>query len=116
MVAVGVAARIAPIVAWGGAIVLAVGIGRALGLGTVTRLRASGFEMVWHATERVARVARGGEVALEAELRNRGVDDARGVNVRAVASSMLDVRVVPSAVDLPAGGRVRVAVIVRAKR
>src|SRR4029079_1673 len=101
---------------WGGAIVLAVGIGRALALATVTRLRASGFEMVWNSTKRVARTARDGEVLLEAELRNRGVDDARGVNVRAVASSMLDVRVVPSAVDLPAGGRVRVAVMVRAKR
>ena len=116
MVAVGVAARIAPIVAWGGAIVLAVAIGRALALATVTRLRASGFEMVWNATKRVARTARGGEVTLEAELRNRSVDDARGVNVRAVASSMLDVRVEPSAVDLPAGGRVRVSVVVRAKR
>src|SRR5262245_45020325 len=79
LVAVGVAARMAPVVAFGGAMVLAVAAGRALALATVTRLRVSGFEMVWTSSRRVSRVTRGGEVKLEAELRNRGGDDTRGV-------------------------------------
>lgn len=116
MVAVGLAARVAPVVAWGGAVVLAVAIGRAVALATVTRLRASGFEMVWNASRRVVRLARGADVTLEAELRNRGVDDARGVSLRAVASSMLEVSVEPAMLDLPAGARVRVDVRVHAKR
>ncbi len=116
MVAVGLAARVGPVVAWGGAVVLAVAIGRAAALATVTRLRSSGFEMVWNATRRVVRLARGGDIVLEAELRNRGVDDARGVGLRAVASSMLEVSVHPPMLDLPAGARVRVDVRVHAKR
>jgi uncharacterized protein (DUF58 family) len=116
MIMVGVAARVGPVVAWGGAMVLAVALGRAAALATVTRLRASGFEMVWNASRRVARVARDGEIVVEAELRNRGVDDARGVALRAVASSMLDASIEPSVVDLPAGARVRVDVHVRGRR
>ena len=101
MVAVGVAGRVAPVAAWGGAIILAVAVGRAGALMTVTRLRGSGFEMVWHTQKRVLRTTRGAAVHLEAELRNRGIDDARGVTLRAVASSLLDVSVSPAAVDLP---------------
>jgi uncharacterized protein (DUF58 family) len=116
LVAVGVAARMAPVVAFGGAMVLAVAVGRALALATVTRLRVSGFEMVWSTARRVSRVSRGGEIRLEAELRNRGVDDARGVAIRAVASSNLDVTVEPESIDLPAGAKVRLDVIVKTKR
>ena len=72
--------------------------------------------MVWTAQKRVARTARGGELHIEAELRNRGSSDARGVNVRAVASSHLDVTIEPRTMDLPAGSKVRVDVTVRAKR
>src|SRR4051794_3809963 len=95
LIAVGVAAKIPAVVAWGGALALAVAIGRATALGTVARLRGSGFEMVWNAPRRVLRAARGAELSVQAELRNRGVDDARGVNVRPVASSMLEVSVSP---------------------
>ncbi|MBL8612253.1 MAG: DUF58 domain-containing protein [Myxococcales bacterium] len=116
MVAVGIAARVPAVIAFGGAMVLAIGIGRAMALTTVTRIRASGFEMVWSHTRRVSRTARGGEVQLSCELRNRGVDDALGVNVRAVASSMLDVAVTPETIDLPAGSRVRLDVVVRPRR
>ena len=91
VVAVGVAAHAPAAVAFGGAMILAVAIGRAAALATVTRLRTAGFEMVWTAPKRVARTSRGGVVQLEAELRNRGSSDARGVNVRAVASSQLEV-------------------------
>ena len=89
VVAVGVAAHAPAAVAFGGAMILAVAIGRAAALATVTRLRTAGFEMVWNAQKRVARTSRGGVIHLQAELRNRGSNDARGMNVRAVASSQL---------------------------
>jgi uncharacterized protein (DUF58 family) len=116
MVAVGVAAKVSAAVAFGGAMLLAVTLGRALALATVTRIRASGFEMVWGTTRRVTRLERGGEVTLEAELRNRGFDDARGVSLRPVASSLLDVQIHPPVLDLPASAKVRFEVRVRAKR
>lgn len=96
--------------------VLAVAVGRAFALVTVTRLRSAGFEMVWSAQQRVARAARGEEITLEAELRNRSADEVRGVHIRAIASSMVSVRVVPEIVDLPAGGRARVDVVVACPR
>lgn len=116
MVAVGVAAKVSAAVAFGGAMLLAVTLGRALALATVTRIRASGFEMVWSMTRRVTRVERGEEVTIEAELRNRGFDDARGVSLRPVASSMLDVTIHPAVLDLPAASKVRFDVKVKAKR
>ncbi len=116
MVAVGVAAKVSAAVAFGGAMLLAITLGRALALSTVTRIRASGFEMVWGMARRVTRLERGDEVVIEAELRNRGVDDARGVNLRPVASSMLDVTIHPPVLDLPAASKVRFEVRVRARR
>ena len=116
MVAVGVAAKVSAAVAFGGAMLLAVTFGRALALATVTRIRSSGFEMVWSMTRRVTRVERGGEVIIEAELRNRGFDDARGVSLRPVASSMLDVTISPAVLDLPAASKVRFDVKIRGKR
>jgi uncharacterized protein (DUF58 family) len=116
MVAVGIAAKVSAAVAFGGAMLLAVTLGRALALSTVTRIRASGFEMVWGMSRRVTRIDRGGEVVIEAELRNRGFDDARGVSLRPVASSMLDVAIHPAVLDLPAASKVRFQIKVRAKR
>lgn len=116
VVATGIAVKVGPAVAFGGAMLLAVAVGRALALATVTRLRASGFEMVWTNADRVSRAARGETIVLEAELRNRGVDDARGVNLRAVASSMLAVEVEPESVHLPAKAKVRVTVRVTPRR
>jgi uncharacterized protein (DUF58 family) len=72
--------------------------------------------MVWSSPQRVARCARGGEVILEAELRNRGMDEVRGVAIRPISSSMLETTIEPTVVDLPAGARVRVDVKVKAKR
>lgn len=116
MVAVGVAAKVSAAVAFGGAMLLAVTLGRALALSTVTRIRASGFEMVWGTARRVTRAERGTEIVLDAELRNRGFDDARGVNLRPVASSMLEVSLHPNVLDLPAASKVRFEVRVRPKR
>jgi len=116
MVTIGFMTKVAAAVAFGGAMILAVALGRALALATVTRIRASGFEMVWGTARRVTRADRGTEVVLEAELRNRGFDDARGVNLRPVASSMLEVTVFPNVLDLPAASKVRFEVRVKAKR
>jgi uncharacterized protein (DUF58 family) len=116
LVALGAAARLAPVVAFGGAMLLAVAFGRAIALVTVTRLRASGFEMVWVGPARVHRVPCGGSVVLEAELRNRGTDAMRGVALRPLLSSMLEARITPATVDLPAGARARIEVTVRATR
>ena len=116
MVAFAVAFKMPAVIAFGGAVLLAVLLGRALALTSVTKIRGSGFEMVWAMPRRVSRLAREGEVTLTCELRNRGVDDARGVNLRAVSSSMLEVTMKPNEVDLPAGARVEVDLVVRAKR
>jgi uncharacterized protein (DUF58 family) len=116
LVALGAAARLAPVVAFGGAMILAVAIGRAVALVAVTRLRAAGFEMVWSGPVRVHRATRGGTVSVEAELRNRGSESVRGVALRPLASTMLDVEVTPPVIDMPAGSRARIDVTVRPKR
>jgi uncharacterized protein (DUF58 family) len=116
LVALGTAARLAPVAAFGGAMLLAVAIGRAVALVAVTRLRAAGFEMIWTGPTRVYRATRGGTVVLEAELRNRGGEAVRGVAVRPLASSMLSVHVEPTTLDLPAGARARIDVTVTALR
>jgi uncharacterized protein (DUF58 family) len=95
---------------------LAVALGRAIALVTVTRLRKAGFEMVWSSPKRVKRTARGARIVLEAELRNRGPEDVLGVSLRAIASSMLSVTAVPETFALPARGQVTVALEVEGRR
>ena len=75
LVALGTAARLPPVVAFGGAMILAVAFGRAIALASVTRLRAAGFEMVWRGSTRVHRTERGGELHIRAELRKSAVPD-----------------------------------------
>ncbi|MFO0679558.1 MAG: DUF58 domain-containing protein [Polyangiaceae bacterium] len=116
LVALGAAARVPALVAFGGAMVLAIAFGRAFARVSVARLRAAGFEMVWGRTTRVERLARGETFVLPVELRNRGTDDVRGVTLRPLASSMLDVTLVPDAIDLPPGARMRVDMTVTASR
>ncbi len=116
LVALGTAARLAPVVAFGGSMLLAVALGRALSLLAVARLRAAGFEMVWVGPTRVRRATRGQPLVLEGELRNRGDVPVRSVAVRPLASSMLDVSVEPETLDIPAGARARVDVTVVPRR
>jgi uncharacterized protein (DUF58 family) len=106
----------AAVVGFGGAMLLAVAAGRALAQGAVTRLRTAGFEMVWSTPKRVGRTCRGGVIELEAELRNRGIDDVRGVQLRVLSSSFVEAEVVPTIVDLPPESRAFVKVTLRAKR
>jgi uncharacterized protein (DUF58 family) len=116
LVALGAAARLAPVVAFGGAMLLAVALGRAMALVAVTRLRAAGFEMVWAERGRVRRVPQGATIVIRAELRNRSGETVRGVALRPIASSMLEASVEPRQIDLPARERTLIDVTVRALR
>ena len=116
LVVLGAATRLAPIVAFGGAMLLAVALGRAMALMTVTNLREAGFELVWAVSARVHRVARGTRLVLEAEMRNRSGEAVRCVGLRPIASSMLTAAVEPAVVDLQPWGRASLAVTVVANR
>jgi uncharacterized protein (DUF58 family) len=116
VVGLGVAAREAAIVGWGGALLLAVAIARAATLVSVSRIRAAGFEMLWSGPKRVLRTARGSTVEIEAEVRNRDTLAARYVKLRAIASSQLEVKIEPDHGEVPASGRLKVKVKVKAPR
>src|SRR5579883_2513259 len=116
LVALGAAFRLPPVAAYGGSMLLAVALGRALSMIAVTKLREAGFEMVWSASSRVHRIGVGGSVTLTAEIRNRSGVSASCVALRPIVSSMLDADVEPPALDLPPRGRATVAMTVRAKR
>jgi uncharacterized protein (DUF58 family) len=104
------------VIAWGGALLVGLAVARAVTLLNVTRVRAAGFEMVWRGPGLVARVARGESVEIEAEVRNRDSRAARYVELRALGSASLGLEVLPSAGEVPAGGRLRVSVVVQAHR
>jgi uncharacterized protein (DUF58 family) len=116
LIALGTAARIPAVVAFGGAMLLAVALGRAVALVSVTRLREAGFEMVWVTATRVRRVARGGTLRIEAEVRNRSDEAVRCLRLRPITSGMLEATVEPSTFYLPAGGCTTLSVSVSAKR
>src|SRR5688572_32977507 len=114
--AVGVLADQPAIVGWGGAVVVAVAIARAVTLVSVARIRAAGFEMLWSQSRRVVRTIRGAEVEIEAEVRNRDTLAARYVKLRALASPNLDVKLDPPAGEVAATGRLKVKVTVKTPR
>ena len=116
VVLAGVISREVALVAWGGGIVFAMAIARAAALVSVSRIRGAGFEMLWTGDKRVVSVARGAEVEIEAEVRNRDSRAARYVHLRPVASSHLTVEIEPTEGDVPAGGRLNVSVRVRTPR
>ncbi|MEI7893673.1 MAG: DUF58 domain-containing protein [Myxococcales bacterium] len=116
LVAVGVASRLTPMVAFGGAMILAVAAGRGLAWLAVTRLRSAGFEMAWLHPTRTVRVARSSPFDVIAELRNRGPDPVRAVAIRPIASSVLDVEVTPTELTLGADSRARITLRVRPLR
>jgi uncharacterized protein (DUF58 family) len=116
LVALGAAARLPPVAGFGGAMLLAVALGRAVALLAVTRLRVAGFEMVWNDPVRVRRVASGGVLVLSAELRNRGEQVVRAANLRPLASTMLVASIEPQVIDLPPGSRAKLEVTVHAPR
>lgn len=116
VVGVGLVAREPAIVGWGGGMILAIALARAVTLVSVARIRAAGFEMLWTGPKRVIRSPRGGIIELEAEVRNRDTLAARYVKLRAVASSQLHVTIDPPQGEVSASGRLRVTVKVRTPR
>jgi len=113
---VGLIAREPAVVGWGGALLVAIALARAVTLVSVARIRAAGFEMLWSGPKRVLRSARGGTIEIEAEVRNRDTLAARFVKLRAVASSQLDVTIEPEVGEVMASGRLKVRVKVRTPR
>ena len=116
LITLGAAARLAPVIAFGGAMLLAVAFGRAVAECSVARLRAAGFEMVWSQPARVHRMLRGGSTVLRGELRNRGDETLSTSNLRAIASSMIEASVAPQALTLGPGARAFFDVTLRAQR
>lgn len=113
---VGVSLQSGPILGFGGAILLALGIARAVTEVSVTKIRCSGFEMLWRHPENARRMLRGQTVELEGELLNRDSRAARYVGLRAIASPELHVLVTPEHGEVPAGGRLRVDLQITALR
>jgi uncharacterized protein (DUF58 family) len=105
-----------PVVAWGGALVLGLSVARALTRLGVSRVRAAGLEMLWRGDARRVTVARGQELVLQAELRNRHSSPVRFRGLRAVAAPELSVQVTPEADEVPANTRLAVTVTVKGLR
>lgn len=105
-----------PVVAWGGALLLGLSVARALTRLGVSRVRAAGLEMLWRGEARKVTVARGTEVVLHAELRNRYSSPVRFRGLRAVAAPELSLQVSPTADEVPANTRLCVTIIVRGLR
>lgn len=104
------------VVAWGGAIVLGLGIARLATQIDVAFVRAAGFEMAWHGEARRVRLARGETIELKAELRNRDQRAARFSGLRALASPELSITLDPPSGEVPGGGRMSVDLKVTARR
>ena len=107
-VAAGVLLESGAIVAWSGAILLGLGVARAVTELSVARVRTAGFEMLWRGKDRAFRVARGQVLTIEAEVRNRDARATRYASLRPVASPELRIEIEPSEGEVPAGGRLRV--------
>lgn len=104
------------IVAWGGALVIGLAVARAITLLNVARVRAAGFEMVWRGSARNVRVAKGHTVTVMAEVRNRDTRAVRYAQLRVIGSPFVAVEIDRDSGEVPAGGRLEVAVRLRAKR
>src|SRR5688572_26110021 len=111
-VALGVLLRSPAIVGWAGALMLGLAVARLATRTSVAGIRAAGFEMLWRGEGRMKRLARGEHVELEAEIRNRDGRAARFTGLRAVGSPELSIEVIPAEGEVPAGGRMKVAVTI----
>lgn len=81
----------------------------------IVRLRLAGLEMVWRG-ERVERLARGEQIKLEIELRNRDLRPVRFRAARAVASAELEVSVDPALGTIAPGAAIKLLALARAPR
>jgi len=112
----GVALRAPAVVAWGGAMILALALARAAAKLSVVRLRAAGLEMIWRASRRVRRVARNAEFEVNVELRNRDLRAVRYAALRVIASSELEVTIEPAEGTLMPSGTANLRLFVKAPR
>ncbi|HEY3498849.1 MAG TPA: DUF58 domain-containing protein [Polyangiaceae bacterium] len=103
-------------VAWGGAILVGLAVARLATQIDVAGVRAAGFEMAWRGEARRVELARGEEITLEAELRNRDGRAARFTGLRATASPELSVTLDPEQGEVPGGGRLSVRLRVKGAR
>lgn len=115
-VGLGLILREPAVLAWSGALLAGLTVARAVTYLSVARIRAAGFEMLWREEPRTRSVARGETFELAAEIRNRDTAAARYVSLRAIASPELEIRIEPEGGEVPAGGRLRASVHVRAPR
>jgi uncharacterized protein (DUF58 family) len=105
-----------PVVAWGGALLVGLAIARAITRLGVSRVRAAGLEMLWRGESRRLTVARGSEVVLQAELRNRSKVAVRFRGLRAVAAPELEIKVSPESDEIPPGTRLCATLVLRGLR
>ncbi|HEY0465601.1 MAG TPA: DUF58 domain-containing protein, partial [Polyangiaceae bacterium] len=115
-VAAGLLMQSGPVVAWAGSLLVGLALARAVTEFSVNRIRNAGFEMLWRGEARSARSTRGELLEIEAEVRNRDSRAARFVGLRAVFAPELDIEIVPSQGEVPAGGRLRVVLRVSGRR
>ncbi|MBX3127442.1 MAG: DUF58 domain-containing protein [Polyangiaceae bacterium] len=114
--AVGLLSQTAAVLGFGAAMLVGLAIARAVTQVGVARIRSAGFEMLWRSEPRVRRIGRRESVTLEAEVRNRDTRAARYVELRAVCSPNLVVKLEPTAGEVPASGRLSVQVTVTGAR
>jgi uncharacterized protein (DUF58 family) len=114
--ALGLVLRDPTTTATGGALLLGLAIARLATQLDVAGIRAAGFEMAWRGDERRARVARGEELVVLAELRNRDARAARFSGLRATHSPELGVTIEQTAGEVPGGARLLVRISVRGER
>jgi uncharacterized protein (DUF58 family) len=105
-----------PVVGWGGALLVGLAMARALTRLGVSRVRAAGLEMLWRGESRKLTVARGAEVVLQAELRNRSSTTVRFHGLRAVAAPELEIKVSPETDEVPPSTRLCVTLVLRGLR
>jgi uncharacterized protein (DUF58 family) len=112
----GIALRAPAVVAWGGAMILALALARAAAKLSVVRLRAAGLEMIWRASRRVRRVARNAEFEIDVELRNRDVRAVGYTALRVIASSELAATIDPAQGSILPSGTANLRLVVKALR
>lgn len=116
VMAIGLMAEQAAVLAWGGATLLGLMIARGVTLLSVDRVRNAGFEMLWQEPQRVARIGANEQLELRAEVRNRDDRAARYVGLRSQHSPHLRVELDPVTGEVPAGGRLAVTVRISSQR
>jgi uncharacterized protein (DUF58 family) len=116
VVGLGLGLRIPAQVAWGGAMIIGLAVSRAVTRLLVLRLRTAGLEMAWKTQMRTLKAARGSELEIKAELRNRDAHPVRYASLRTVASSALLVRIEPAEGEVPAQGTLELTIHVKTPR